>query len=228
MEEVLDWFEKNYKQLDVRYDTMLQTIELIHGRFESPFIVETGCVKQKEDWGAGQSSIVFSDYLSRFGKKGRLTSVDLSLQSVAFCKDATSKWDHLREVVHSDSVKFLNELPKDIVIDLLYLDSWDYPYGELLDVYGGKTDIHKAISILGAMSDEEIVEKHNDIIEASQNHCVAEIEAALPNLRDNSIILIDDNKLPGGGKPRLAKLRLEELGYKCLRDEYQTLWIKKV
>jgi hypothetical protein len=48
----------------------------------------------------------------------------------------------------------------------------------------------------------------------------------LPNLHDKSVILIDDNGMAGGGKPRLAKDILIELGYTCLYDWQQTLWIK--
>jgi hypothetical protein len=35
---------------------------------------------------------------------------------------------------------------------------------------------------------------------------------------------MDDNMLPGGGKPRMAKKALSKLGYRCLLDSQQTLW----
>jgi hypothetical protein len=84
-------------------------------------------------------------------------------------------------------------------IDLLYLDSWDYP-----------------------------IEADDDSRAASQEHCLGELDAALPYLHDRSLVLIDDGDLPGGGKPRFAKRRLEELGWECELDAYQTLWSARI
>jgi hypothetical protein len=78
---------------------------------------------------------------------------------------------------------------------LLYLDSWDYPVGA--------DDGSRA---------------------ASQEHCLGELDAALPSLHARSLVLIDDGDLPGGGKPLLAKRRLADLGWSPLVDAYQTLW----
>jgi len=82
-----------------------------------------------------------------------------------------------------------------VPIDLLYLDSFDYPEGP-----------------------------DDALRDASQQHCRNELEAALPFLAPSAIVLIDDGDLPGGGKPRLAKERLAQLGWTCVLDEYQTLW----
>ena len=132
------------------------------------------------------------------------------------------------KLVEADSVEFLQTLPDDSRIDLLYLDSFDYPYGKILEKYGGREDIKKAIDIVQFMSDDEIVSKHLDIINDSQEHCLNEIKAALPFLHDQTPVLIDDGDLPGGGKPRLAKLFLAEKGYTCVAESYQTLWIKEI
>ena len=40
------------------------------------------------------------------------------------------------------------------------------------------------------------------------------------------VIMLDDNRLPHGGKPRLAKVELRKRGWTCLLDYQQTLWIK--
>jgi hypothetical protein len=124
-----------------------------------------------------------------------------------------------------DSVTYLQNWsgPK---IDLLYLDSFDYPYGELLNAYGGMVDIVASEAKLNKFTEDEIVAQFADVIAPSQDHCVKELEAALPHIHDRTIILIDDNNLGGGGKPRTAKDRLIELGYTCLIDYQQSLWIK--
>jgi hypothetical protein len=126
-----------------------------------------------------------------------LHTVDLSERNMAMCKRVTKRYASLISYNVSDSVAYLNAWSSSPrAIDLLYLDSWDYPisaeYGEP---------------------------------EPSQRHCLYEFEAALPSLTSRSIVLIDDGDLPGGGKPRLAKERLAQLGWSCVIDDYQTLWV---
>jgi hypothetical protein len=219
---VHEWLQKKYSKLDVRFDTMHKALEFA---LPEPYIVETGCVRLEDDWGGGMSTLVFSNFVADFG--GRVTSIDISKENTELCAKVCKEYDEHLELIVSDSVKQLSSIPKDTTIDLLYLDSYDYPYGELLEIYGGKTDIHKAVDIVADMSDDEIVEKHFDVINPSQEHCLKELKAALPNLLDETPILIDDSDLPGGGKARLAKLFLAELGYTCLLDSYQTLWVKE-
>jgi FMN-dependent NADH-azoreductase len=61
---------------------------------------------------------------------------------------------------------------------------------------------------------------------ASQSHCLAEFRAIEPRLQKNTIVLIDDNMLPFGGKPKLLKEYLDQKGWVCLFDYQQTLWIR--
>lgn len=59
----------------------------------------------------------------------------------------------------------------------------------------------------------------------SQQHQLLEIQAAFPKLKPSSIVLLDDNALPGGGKAGLSKQFLAEQGFICILDYYQSLWI---
>ncbi len=83
-------------------------------------------------------------------------------------------------------------------IDFLYLDSYDYN--------------NKDISIQ----------------KASQEHHLKEIKAAENKLHDQSIVLIDDCRLPGGGKGKLAIEYLTHSGWKIDMNKYQVLLIKDV
>ena len=83
-------------------------------------------------------------------------------------------------------------------IDFLYLDSYDYS--------------SKDISIQ----------------KASQEHHLKEIKAVEDKLHDNSIVLIDDCRLPGGGKGKLAIEYLTKSGWKIDMNKYQLLLIKDV
>ena len=199
-EDNLAWFTAEYaNRLGRRYQTMHAALTLLFERSQrNRIVLETGCVRERNDYGAGYSTVVFGHALSRHG--GMLHTVDLSEKNLAACKRLTKRYASSISYNSGDSVTFLkswNAHPS-ASINLLYLDSFDYP---------GKPD--------------EVLR------EASQRHCLNELAAALPSLSEAAIVLIDDGDLPGGGKPRLAKELLSKLSWTCVIDDYQTLWIRK-
>lgn len=215
--------KKYYINGMLRWPTFKLAFSILNQKFgSSPVIVETGCTRVENDWGAGMSTIIFGDYCKTYG--GTLETVDLSKDNMSFCISATSEYKDFIKYHVGDSVSFLKSYSGN-PIDLLYLDSYDYPYGELLNIYGGKDNIDTAIKILDGLSEDEIVKRHGNIIADSQEHCVQELLAALPKMAGKHIILIDDNSLPGGGKSRTAKDILIDKGYICLLDIYQSLWV---
>lgn len=207
-----------------RYPTMQAALNLLVGRrAQYANIVETGCQREPDDIGAGSSTTVFEEYIYR--TKGALFTIDNNEEHLNRAKSYKIYDKSLITYILNDSIAALKSFPEPI--DLLYLDSFDYPYGELLDIYGGKEDINKAINILKNMPEDEIVKQYSNIILPCQQHTVHELTAATSKLHHKSIILIDDNTLPGGGKTRLAKLWLKENSWMCVLDYHQTLWIKK-
>lgn len=218
------WFDKKYAQPGYRRHATMKSALNLFVQNNGSIIVETGCCRLPDDWGAGLSTVMFGEFCKTYSKK--LYTVDLSSENMAICKNLTKEYADVISYHVSDSVEFLNNF--DNKIDLLYLDSYDYPYGELLEIYGGKVDIDRAIKILDSMSDEEIVEKHGTVIAASQDHCLKELLAALPHMHDKTPILIDDCLWPGGGKGRTAKDWLLDNSYTCILDGWQSLWIKSL
>lgn len=185
----------------------------------SPAIVETGCVRDPGRWeGDGMSTMVFAQWIRQHG--GSLVSIEVDPLTAHFARMAIPE----ATIVTADSVEWLRAFHGRI--DLLYLDSLDYPDGPLRDLYDGQHDIHAAMAALDAMTEAEIVEKHGDLVLPSQEHCAAEYQAARPNLHDGSIVVIDDAELPGGGKARLARRLLEDDGWRCVMDAYQTVWAR--
>jgi len=190
-------------------------------------IVETGCANVPEGWGAGMSTLLFGDLCKRVNNGSHLWTVDLSKSRIAQCQKTTEAYKDFITYTVGDSVQFLSDLNVGGPIDLLYLDSYDYPYNDLVHLYGGRTSFPEGERVLSMMSEDEIVSKHGGMIKGSQEHCLKELEAALPHCHDKTMILIDDNNLPGGGKPRLAKDLLIKEGYVCLYDWQQTVWVKR-
>ena len=101
--------------------TMTCALERLAGRRE-PLIVETGCVRSPEDWGAGYFSYVMGSWLWLRGN-GHLISIDNNLEHLAVARQLLTRFGQAIELVHEDSVAWLrrNQRP----MDLLYLDSLD-------------------------------------------------------------------------------------------------------
>lgn len=130
-------------------------------------LVETGTTRTPDNWaGDGQSTFVLGAWCQRF--KGRLWTCDLAPQAITTCRTITRAFkDHIEYNV-GDSVEFLRKF--DRPVDVLYLDSFDFPTTPDGDP------------------------------NPSQDHAVKEAQAVLPRLHNQSIIIIDDCGLPHGGK----------------------------
>ena len=198
--------------MNKREPTMSRALSMLE---DGATIVETGCARLPDD---GQSTLVFGRWAAEH--KGYVWSVDIDPDIVTGAAALTAGYPVTFAL--GDSVDFLAGFGQPI--DLLYLDSFDYPYGALLDLYGGKTDIEAAIADVALMSEAAIVAAHGDLIGPAQRHAEREIIAALPYL--TGPVLIDDADLAGGGKARLARVVLAEHGFRCIADAYQTLWAR--
>ena len=84
----------------------------------------------------------------------------------------------------------------DEAVDFLYLDSFDY------DV------------------------RDPDQQRQSQEHHLKEFRAIENRLHDNSIVLIDDCRRPGGGKGKLVIAYMLERGWKVAMNEFQVLLLR--
>ena len=214
------WFDRKFRgKSDGRFPTFKLALNLLlqtGGRT----IVETGCIRQEDDYGAGCSTVLFCEFLSR--SDGALFSVDINPQHVALARRLTAGFDTPPVLTVDDSIRFLQTTLRDHPgfsgrIDLLYLDSFDYPLDRLYEVCPPDQ--------LQNMDTETVAARYLDLILPSQEHCLAELEAARDLLHPRSIVLIDDNDLPGGGKSRLARRALYDWGWICLLDLQQTVWI---
>lgn len=194
----MKWYQEKYakKSLD-RAPTYDMVFDLLP---KNPLIVETGCVRQEEDYGAGYSTVIFGDYVTTHG--GKLITIELSGENLATCKKLTQPYANSIEYIHMDSVMALKEwghTHPGIMIDLLYLDSWDYPDGD------DKADPFPC-----------------------QNHQRKELAQAWKYLKPGALILLDDNLIGDGGKTRLTKELLRIKGAECLSDGGQQCLYRKI
>lgn len=208
------------REHSARYPTFVETLRLLFDR-GGHTIVETGIVRQPEDWGGGMSTVIFGKYCEEFGC--RLFTIDNDPRHMAIGKSITKEWAAFTEYILSDSIKALREF--DGQIDLLYLDSVDYPIDWILDLYG-RDDPDASIRRAQQLTEDEIIRQFGDLIEPCQEHQLQEIQEAEDKLADGSLVLLDDALMPGGGKVRLAKKYLLENGWEVVQEGQQVLLSK--
>ena len=119
-----EWLEKYRRNMDGRYPTYKIAFDLLY-QMPNHSIVETGCIRLKDDWGAGYSTMLFGEFCDLYG--GKIISVDLFPRHIEIAKNITNTYNNFIDYVESDSVEFLKNYNEPI--DLLYLDSLDVPIG---------------------------------------------------------------------------------------------------
>jgi len=223
------WFYQKYfcGGANFRYWTFQLSLNILRQTRENPTFVETGCQRMEEDIGAGMSTSIFGEYCRRYG--GQVFTVDLVKAHLNICRECTQQYKDLIHYIESDSVAWLKSI-RNLEADLLYLDSYDHPHFEILNEYGGLTDMEKAARTVRDLGQKEILRRHGHLLKPCQEHCLNEFLAAESSgvVKKDTLVLIDDNQLAGGGKSRLLKDYLREHEWICLFDLQQSLWVRKV
>ena len=122
-----------------------------------------------------------------------LHSIDHDIEAIAFAKK------ELLNLELEDYVEFVNADSVawlqnfDRTIDFLYLDSYDYD------------------------------KKNKAEQKLCQEHHLWEFRAVQDQLTENSLVLIDDCRLPGGGKGKLVIEHMQQRNWKVIQSGYQCL-----
>lgn len=156
-------------------------------------LVETGTSRRGLHATKGDGAATFV-----FGKWAKengahMFSVDINSDSVQKCEAELSK-SNLDQFVSVTVQDSLIYLKEfQQKIDFLYLDSYDY----------SRTDV--------------------EIQQRSQEHHLKEFQIVEEKLHTNTIVLIDDCGLPGGGKGKLVIAYMKSKGWTIVMNEYQVL-----
>jgi len=193
-----EWFEQYRERSDWRYVSFLEALRLL-GESGGKTIVETGTIRMVDDWGAGYSTFIFGKYCSLTGAE--LHTIDIDPRALAVCKAATKEFAAHIRYVEGDSVGVLEDFGG--TIDLLYLDSLDFP------IFEGVPSVWES---------EEV--------RLSQEHNLNEMKAAYGKLSPKAAVLIDDNHFPLGGKTEMSKAFLLGEGWKQLINDQQALFVR--
>ena len=116
---------------------------------DKPQIVETGTMRQKDNWhNDGGFTWFLSQFQQRFG--GSFATVDIDPEAIKLCKELT---DGPIEYVTADSVEYLKSREKSI--DVLMLDSFDYDGGK--EKQAQAHNLNEVMAALPHMADHGII-----------------------------------------------------------------------
>ena len=128
------WFENIAPKLDQREISFRKIFKYLDSQPTPIIIVETGCLRVKDNFSDGQSTLLFDKYTLSRGEKSKVYSVDINPNSTKICKQVVS---NNVEITTDDSVRYLNSLTSNFLknktkVSMFYLDSfdvdWRYPH----------------------------------------------------------------------------------------------------
>ena len=128
------WFDSISKKLADREISFRKIFKYLDSQPAPIIIVETGCLRNKDNFLDGQSTLLFDKYTLSRGKESKVYTVDINKNSTDVCKQVVS---NNVEITTDDSVKYLNSLCSKFLknktkVTMFYLDSidvnWRYPY----------------------------------------------------------------------------------------------------
>ena len=121
------WFDSISKKLGVRETSFKKIFKYLDSQPTPIIIVETGCLRKKDNFLDGQSTLLFDKYTLARGENSKIYTVDINPESTKICKEVVSK---NVEITTGDSVGYLNNISKKFLenkskISMFYLDSFD-------------------------------------------------------------------------------------------------------
>ena len=128
------WFDAVAKKLGQREISFRKIFKYLDAISTPIIIVETGCLRDPDNFLDGQSTLLFDKYTQSRGKGSKVYTVDIDSKATKVCKEAVSK--HV-EIVTDSSVRYLTYLSKKFIktktkVSMFYLDSfdvdWRYPH----------------------------------------------------------------------------------------------------
>ncbi len=138
------------KQLTGKQNSQIATLNKINENFGfNPIsIVETGCIRNPTDrykMGDGWTTLTWLLWAEH--TDSRVYTIDIDKECLDIARSIVGNTNKVH-FVHSDSVKFFKELPKNFKIDLLFLDSYDW-IGDSDNKTG--SEVHQLSEIVYAM-----------------------------------------------------------------------------
>ena len=214
------YFDQIAPRLGVRKISFRKIFDYLDKLPDPIIIVETGCLRIKDNFeGDGQSTLLFDYYTQFRGKGSKVYTVDIDPEATKNCSEMVSK---NVDITTADSVGYLNKLSKKFYdekknVSLFYLDSFDLDWRSP---------------------------------EQSCAHHLKELVSIKKILKENTLVVVDDSPINGylqeslekkgnldfvpfglvpkptiSGKGSLIHQYAMQTGAKLLFSNYQTGWL---
>ena len=210
------WFDAISSKLGNREPSFKKIFKYLDTQPDPIIIVETGCLRVKDNFLDGQSTLLFDKYTLSRKEGSKVYTVDINPNSTKVCKEVVS---NNVEITTDDSVHYLNSLPNNflknkIKATMFYLDSfdvdWRYTYPSAAH------HLKELTSIIRILNRNTLV--------------VVDDSPAFGNLTQtddsNPTWKILDSPAPSvGGKGFLVHEYAKHVGAKVFFSHYQTAWM---
>ena len=110
--EFYKWFDSISSKLEVRKNSFNKIFRYLDNMPDPIIIVETGCLRIKNNFSDGQSTLLFDKYAQFRGKSSKVYTVDIDANATKVCSENVSK---NVSITTADSVKYLNNLSKEFI-----------------------------------------------------------------------------------------------------------------
>jgi len=101
------WFDVISKKLGYREISFRKIFKYLDALPTPIIIVETGCLREADNFLDGQSTLLFDKYTLSRGNNSKVYTVDINAKSTDICKKTVSE---NVEITTGDSVRYLNNL----------------------------------------------------------------------------------------------------------------------
>ena len=203
-------------KLDQREISFRKIFKYLDSQPTPIIIVETGCLRVKDNFLDGQSTLLFDKYTLSRGEQSKVYTVDINPNSTKVCKQVVS---NNVEITTDDSVRYLNNLTSNFLenktkVSMFYLDSfdvdWRYTYPSAAH------HLKELTSIMRLLNNDTLI--------------VVDDSPAFGNLtqtenESNPTWKILNSPAPSiGGKGFLVHEYAKHVGAKLFFSHYQTAW----
>ena len=220
--EFYKWFDNIALKLGDREVSFRKIFNYLDSTPTPIIIVETGCLRDPNNFEDGQSTLLFDKYTLSRGEESKVYTVDINSKCTKACQQIVSK---NVEITTEDSVSYLSNLSHRFLknktkVSMFYLDSfdldWRYPYPSAAHHLKELTAINRIL-----YEDTLVVV---DDSPASAN--ITQIDKTNQNKENNDWkILSSPSPLPTiGGKGFLVHEYASRVGAKLIFSHYQAAW----
>ena len=210
------WFGNIASKLGQREISFKKIFKYLDAQPTPIIIVETGCLRVKDNFLDGQSTLLFDKYTLSRGEQSKVYTVDINPNSTKVCRQVVS---NNVEITTDDSVHYLNNLTSNFLknktkVSMFYLDSFDVDWRYIYP--SAAHHLKELTSIMRLLNNDTLI--------------VVDDSPAYGNLtqtenESNPTWKILNSPAPSiGGKGFLVHEYAKHVGAKLFFSHYQTAW----